>query len=169
MAEALEQALPDKETETAEKLLKMARERNLALTTAESCTGGMLAALLTDIPGCSHVFDRGFVPYSEQAKCDLLGIDREQVDRCGAVSKEVAIAMAEGALKRSSANVALAITGFAGPGDADDEEGLVHFACASDQAPTFHREKHFGPVGRARIRRAAIETALTLMEQAIYK
>jgi nicotinamide-nucleotide amidase len=105
-------------------------DRELKIATAESCTGGMLAALLTDIEGCGHGFDRGFVTYSKAAKQDLLAISSDLLDRNDAVSEAVARAMAEGALNRSEANIAIGITGFAGPAGPDCEEGLVHIALA---------------------------------------
>ncbi|MBO0749526.1 MAG: CinA family protein [Porphyrobacter sp.] len=139
----------------------------MTLATAESCTGGLLAALLTDIRGRGHVFDRGFVVYSKDAKCDLLGIARDKVDTCGEVSEAIAREMANGALRRSLADVAVSITGFAGPGGPDDEEGLVHFACARRNGETCHREEHFGAIGRDGVRIAALETALEMIGQAL--
>lgn len=167
MAQTLDPALPDEVIEKAETVLRLADEKEVMLTTAESCTGGLLASLLTDVPGCSHVFERGIVAYSKQAKCDLLDIDRDTVDNCGAVSKEVAIAMAKGALARSSAGVAVAITGFAGPGRKDDEEGLVHFGCARAGGEVAHRKEHFGAIGRAGVRRESVRVALEMMESAL--
>ena len=167
MAETLDPVLPPEVQERAEKVLAAAHDQDLSLATAESCTGGLLAALLTDVPGLSHVFERGFVVYSEDAKCDLLGIAREKVESCGAVSEEVAIEMAQGALRRSRADVALAITGFAGPGDRGDEEGLVHFACARRNGETCHREAHFGPVGRQGVRIEALRVALDMIADAL--
>ena len=166
-AETLHPAVPDALEEKACEVLELAHDRKLSLATAESCTGGLLAALLTDVRGRGHVFDRGFVTYSEDAKCDLLGIARELVDDCGAVSRPVALAMAQGALDRSSADVAVSITGFAGPGGEGDEEGLVHFACARRGGKTAHREEHFGAIGRAGVRIAALEVALAMMEDAL--
>lgn len=167
MTEALEPALPDAVIRKAEAVLKLAHDKELMLVTAESCTGGMLASLLTDVEGFSHVFDRGFVAYSNEAKCELLSIARETVDACGAVSRPVAEAMALGALAGSHGDVALSVTGFAGPGEDDEEEGLVHFACARQGFAVLHREAHFGAVGRAEVRRASLETALDLIEEAL--
>jgi nicotinamide-nucleotide amidase len=167
MAETLDPALPPEVQDRADTVLDLAHEGKLGLATAESCTGGLLAALLTDVPGRSHVFERGFVVYSSDAKCDLLGIERKTVDHCGAVSAEVAKAMALGALRNSRADLAVSITGFAGPGDADDEEGLVHFACARRHGPILHREEHFGSIGRQGVRIAALKVALELMEETI--
>jgi len=167
MAETLDPALPDDVQDLADAVLDLAHERQLALATAESCTGGLLAALLTDVQGRGHVFERGFVVHSEDAKCDLLGIARDKVESCGAVSEEIAVEMALGALRRSRADVALSITGFAGPGDDGDEEGLVHFACARRHGATCHREAHFGPIGRQGVRIAALKVALDMLHQAI--
>ena len=167
MAETLDPALPTEVQDRADEVLELACDKEVKLTTAESCTGGLLAALLTDVPGCSHAFERGFVVYSKSAKCDLLGLDRAMVENCGAVSKPVAVAMAQGALRRSEADVALSITGFAGPGGDDDEEGLVHFACARRSGDTNHREEHFGPIGRQGVRIAALKTALEMLQTAL--
>lgn len=161
-AETLSPVLPSEVEAATRRVLQDAHERGLALATAESCTGGMLASLLTDVEGVSHVFDRGFVAYSEAAKRDLLGVPAELLETCGAVSREVAIAMAEGALAHSEADIALAITGFA---DAGDEPGLVHFACARKGERTAHREEHFGPQGRGAVRVAALGVAIELIEQ----
>lgn len=165
--ETLDAALPRKVEDRACEVLDLADERKLRLATAESCTGGLLAALLTDVRGRGHVFERGFVTYSDEAKCDLLGIARDKVEDCGAVSREVALAMAEGALSRSRADVALSITGFAGPAGDGNEEGLVHFACARRGGETCQREEHFGSIGRAGVRLAALEVALAMMEDAL--
>lgn len=167
MSETLDPALPQTVLDRANEVLRLADGREWRLATAESCTGGLLAALLTDIPGRSHVFDRGFVVYSDEAKCDLLDISRDEVESCGAVSREVALAMARGALRRSQAHVALAITGFAGPGGDSEEEGLVHFACARKNGDNRHREEHFGAIGRQAVRIAALEVALEMMETAL--
>lgn len=166
MNDAVGSILPADLAEQAERLLSLASDRNLTLATAESCTGGLLSALLTDISGLGHVFERGIVAYSEQAKCDLLNIDQARVDECGAVSREIAIEMARGVLERSQADIALSITGFAGPAADDEEEGLVHFACARRGRETVHREEHFGPLGRDSVRNAAAAVALSLMEDA---
>ncbi len=167
MAEELEHALPDDITRRAHHVLQTASEKDLALATAESCTGGLLASLLTDVTGVSHVFERGFVAYSDAAKCDLLGIEREMVDNCGAVSREVALAMAKGALARSQADIAVSITGFAGPAGEDDEEGLVHFALAVKEGEPVQREEHFGAIGRDGVRVASLRTALAMMGDAV--
>ncbi|MGQ0590862.1 MAG: CinA family protein [Sphingosinicella sp.] len=160
--ETLSPALPDRLEEATRRLLAKACERELVLATAESCTGGLLASLLTDVKGVAHAFDRGFVTYSEQAKAEMLGVPETLIREKGAVSKEVAVAMAEGALARSRAHIALAITGFA---DSGEEPGLVHLACARAGRITAHREAHFGPRGRGANRIAAMETGIEMMTE----
>lgn len=160
--ETLSSVLPGRVEEATRRLLAKACERELVLATAESCTGGMLASLLTDVQGVAHAFDRGFVTYSEEAKTEMLGVPADLIAEKGAVSKEVAILMAEGALARSRAHIAVSITGFA---DAGDEPGLVHIACARGGRITAHREAHFGPVGRGATRIAAMEVAVDLMTE----
>jgi len=142
-------------------------EKGLKVATAESCTGGMLAALLTDIEGAGHAFDRGFVTYTKEAKSELLGIDRNLLEHNDAVSETVARAMAEGALAWSSADLALGVTGFAGPAGEDREEGLVHFALARRDRETVHREEHFGPIGRGPVRVESLKAMLETLEDAI--
>jgi len=167
MSETLEPALPDHLDEQAERLMHAICDRELKIATAESCTGGMLAALLTDIEGCGHGFDRGFVTYSKDAKRELLGIESEVLDRNDAVSEAVARAMAEGALKRSTADVAIGVTGFAGPAGAGCEEGLVHFALARRGRPTLHNVEHFGALGRGAIRVKSLKVMLNMLEESI--
>ncbi|GMM92821.1 CinA family protein [Qipengyuania sp. MTN3-11] len=163
----LEAAIPSDILDLAWKVLQAAKDGEVMLATAESCTGGLLAALLTDVSGFGRVFDRGFVSYSDRAKCDLLGIERQMVDDCGAVSRQVAEAMAKGALDRSQADIAVSVTGFAGPGAEDDEEGLVHFALATRDGALSRREEHFGPIGRDGVRIAALRVALTMMDESL--
>jgi nicotinamide-nucleotide amidase len=167
LSETLEPALPDHLDEQAERLMHRVCDAGLTIATAESCTGGMLAALLTDIEGAGHGFDRGFVTYSKDAKRDLLGIPNDVLDRNEAVSEAVARAMAEGALARSKAQLALGVTGFAGPAGPGHEEGLVHFALARRGRPTVHREEHFGAVGRGRVRVNSLKVMLEMLEQAL--
>ena len=154
--------LPNAVEEATHRMLQKACERDLILATAESCTGGMLASLLTDVQGVAHAFDRGFVTYSNEAKNEMLGIPIELIEEKGAVSSEVAIAMAQGALERSRANIALAVTGFA---DKGDEPGLVHFACARAGRITAHREEHFGPVGRGATRIECMRVAVEMITE----
>jgi nicotinamide-nucleotide amidase len=167
MSETLEPALPDHLDAQAERLMHRLCDRKLTVATAESCTGGMLAALLTDIEGAGHGFDRGFVTYTKQSKTDLLGIEPALLDRNDAVSEVVARAMAEGALKRSKAALAIAVTGFAGPAGPGKEEGLVHMALARRGAGTVHREAHFGPKGRGAIRVQSLKAMLEMLEEAL--
>jgi len=149
----------------AETLLADARAKGLKIATAESCTGGLVAGLLTEIPGSSDVFERGFVTYSNQAKQDLLGVPAEMLTNYGAVSEPVARAMASGALRNSKAQLAVAITGVAGPGggSADKPVGLVHFAAARGET-VIHRECRFGDIGRSEVRLESVETALSMLE-----
>ena len=142
-------------------------DAGLTVATAESCTGGMLAALLTDIEGAGHGFDRGFVTYTKEAKTEQLGIDPQVLEANDAVSKEAAEAMADGALNRSHADVALGITGFAGPGGPGQEEGLVHIALARRGKATIHREEHYGPVGRGQVRVNSLKAMLEMLEQSL--
>jgi nicotinamide-nucleotide amidase len=153
----------------ANTLFVKAKERGLRVATAESCTGGLVSAALTDTPGSSAVFDRGFVTYSNAAKIDLLGVPPATIETHGAVSAETAIAMAEGALRHSLADVAVAITGVAGPGGGSAEKpvGLVHFGCARRGAATVHVERRFGRLSRAEIRSHAVDQALDLLLDAV--
>jgi nicotinamide-nucleotide amidase len=167
MTETLSAILPDRVERRARSVLEKATAAGLSLATAESCTGGLLASLLTDVDGVSSAFERGFVVYSEDAKCELLHVAREQVDGCGAVSRDVALAMADGALAASRADVALSVTGFAGPGAPGDEPGLVHFACARRGRVTAHEEHHFGDIGRGPTRVKCLETALDMIDKAL--
>ena len=150
----------------AASILQRARAQNRKIATAESCTGGLVAALFTEIPGSSATFDRGFVVYSNAAKQDMLGVPAELIETHGAVSAQTACAMAEGALAHSQADIAIAITGVAGPGGGSAEKpvGLVHFASARAGAPTMPVEMRYGDMGRANVRRAALESALDLIE-----
>jgi nicotinamide-nucleotide amidase len=160
--ETLSPVLPNETEEATRRLLQKASERGLMLATAESCTGGMLASLLTDVQGVAHAFERGFVTYTNDAKHEMLGVPLALIEEKGAVSEEVAIAMAEGALANSRAHIALSITGFA---DAGDEPGLVHFGCARAGRRTMHREEHFGPGGRGATRVACMKVAVEMMTE----
>ena len=167
MSETLEPALPTDLDERAERLMRKLCDKDWTVATAESCTGGMLAALLTDIEGAGHGFDRGFVTYTKEAKTDLLGIDPGLLDDNDAVSEPVARAMAQGALARSDADVAVSVTGFAGPAGDGCEEGLVHLALARRHGPALHREEHFGAIGRGAVRVKSIEAMLEMLEEAL--
>lgn len=151
----------------ARAVLAAARARGVMVATAESCTGGLVAAALTDIAGSSDVFDRGFVTYSYPAKTAMLGVPEEMLAAHGAVSEPVARAMAEGALRASRAGAAVAITGVAGPGASEAKpEGLVWFATAGPRGLRTER-RDFGPLGRAAVRQAAAEAALELLAEAL--
>lgn len=145
-------------------LLAACRQRKLKLTTAESCTGGLVAAALTAVGGSSAVFERGFVTYSNEAKTEILGVPKTMIDRHGAVSEPVARAMAEGAIAHSRADLAVAITGVAGPdgGTAEKPVGLVHFATARRGEATIAEMRLF-PGDRDSIRIAAVAAALRLI------
>lgn len=151
----------------ASEVLEACRAAGLMAATAESCTGGMVAAALTDIPGSSDVVERGFVTYSNEAKAGMLGVPMDMIVEHGAVSEPVARAMAEGALEHSRAGVAVAITGVAGPGGGSVEkpEGLVHFACARKGVETEHARIAFGALGRAEVRRRSVGQALDMLLQ----
>lgn len=149
-------------------LLEAARRRRLRIATAESCTGGLVIAALTDIPGSSDVVDRGFVTYSNAAKQEMLGVRGETLAAHGAVSEPVAREMAEGALARSAAGLAVAITGIAGPGGSEFKpEGRVCFGLARTGRPAVTETVEFGPLGRDRVRRAARDHALALLDRAV--
>lgn len=142
--------------------------RGLMAATAESCTGGLIAGALTEISGSSAVVDRGFVTYTNQAKTDMLGVTEATLTAHGAVSKETALQMAHGALYRSKAAVAVAVTGIAGPGGGSAEKpvGLVHLAAKSRAGKLLHREMRYGDIGRTDIRLATVRTALEMLAEA---
>jgi nicotinamide-nucleotide amidase len=154
--------------ERAAALLTLCRNRRLTLAAAESCTGGLVAGLLTEIAGSSAVVERGFVVYSNLAKQEMLGVPESTLAEWGAVSAATARAMAEGALAHSAADLAVAVTGIAGPdgGTAEKPVGLVHFAAARRGGEPQGLERRFGPLSRGAIRLAAVETALELLEAA---
>jgi nicotinamide-nucleotide amidase len=167
MAEALAPPLPDDIDRLAEAVLDLACEGDLMLAAAESCTGGLLASLLTDIPGKSHAFERGFVTYTDEAKHELLGVPLDLLRDAGAVSQACAVAMAEGALAHSRADIAVSITGFA-EGAPGQPAGLVHFACARrGDGAAVHRMERFGDIGRAEVRLGALRVALAMMRDAL--
>jgi len=149
-------------------LIARYRAAGLMAATAESCTGGLIAGLLTEIPGSSDMLERSFVVYSNAAKQELLGVPPETLVNHGAVSEETARAMAEGALANSRAEVAVSVTGIAGPdgGTAAKPVGLVHFGCARRGKPTMAREERFGAIGRDQVRVASVRVALELLEAA---
>jgi nicotinamide-nucleotide amidase len=150
-------------------LVTSCRAAGFLVATAESCTGGLLAALITAIPGSSAVFERGFVTYSNAAKTESLGVASEILKQYGAVSSETAWAMATGALLHSAADLALSITGIAGPGGGapDKPVGLVHFGLARRAGAVIAVEKRFGDLGREGVRFAAVATAIELLVEAV--
>ena len=155
--------------EQARELLDVLRVRQLVLATAESCTGGLICACLTEIPGSSDGLDRGFVTYSNEAKAQMLGVPEELIATKGAVSEEVACAMAEGALKHSNADIAVSVTGIAGPGggSADKPIGLVHFAVARRGGVLNPLRCTYGDLGRSQVREKSVEEAFRLVHSVI--
>jgi len=153
----------------AKTVLDQAAAAKLPIAFAESCTGGLVAAALTELGGASAVVDRGFVVYTDRAKAEMLGVAPELIGQWGAVSEEVARAMAEGALKHSCAQLAVSCTGIAGPtGDTPTKPiGLVHFAAARDGRATLHMECRFGDIGRSEVRMKSVEAALKLLLQVL--
>ncbi len=151
----------------AEALLATLRARKLLLATAESCTGGLIAGVLTEIAGSSDVVERGFVTYSNEAKNELIDVPMAMIREHGAVSKEVALAMAAGALAHSRADIAVAVTGVAGPGggSAAKPVGLVHLAAERRGRPAIHRECRFGDIGRHGIRMGTIVVAFEMVDE----
>jgi nicotinamide-nucleotide amidase len=152
---------------SAEALLATLRTRKLMLATAESCTGGLIAGVLTEIAGSSDVVERGFVTYSNEAKTELIGVPAALIAAHGAVSSEVALAMAAGALAHSRADITVAVTGVAGPGGGTEAKpvGLVHLAAERRGRPAIHRECRFGEIGRSAIRIATIAVAFEMVEE----
>jgi nicotinamide-nucleotide amidase len=151
----------------AKHVLELCRARGLRVATAESCTGGLVVAALTEIAGSSDVVDCGFVTYSNEAKMAMLGVPAVTLERHGAVSAQTAQAMAAGALKNSRADIAVSITGIAGPGGGSKQKpvGLVHFAAASRQGRRVARKRRYGKIGRGRVRLRSVVEALALLEQ----
>ena len=160
----------------AQGVLDFCREHGFTIATAESCTGGLVAAYLTHIAGASDIVERGFVTYSNDSKTELLGVDAQIIAEHGAVSRQTALAMAAGALWRSKASVTVAVTGIAGPGggSGDKPVGLVHFAIARRVSVSreqldfkaLHHEEQYGDIGRAEVREASVATAFRMLRQA---
>jgi nicotinamide-nucleotide amidase len=153
--------------EQARSLLMLCRKKKLTIATAESCTGGLLAAALTDVAGSSDVFERGFVTYSNDAKQVMLGVPPGTLEIYGAVSRETAQAMATGALAHAPVSLTVSVTGIAGPQGAvaGKPVGLIHFAAASRSGQLVHDERNYGDIGRAQVRRASVERALALLRE----
>jgi nicotinamide-nucleotide amidase len=155
--------------ERAGRLLGETKSRGYTIATAESCTGGLIAASLSAVPGASASLERGFVTYSNEAKTEMLGVPADLISQHGAVSKEVALAMVSGALAHSPADIAVAVTGIAGPdgGTAEKPVGLVHIAAARRGGATLHEEKRFGDIGRHEIQAETVVAAFDLMTRVL--
>ncbi len=151
--------------EQARALIDLCRAKQLRIAAAESCTGGLVAATLTEVAGASDVFERGFVTYSNEAKQAMLGVAQATLTAFGAVSRETAQAMATGALAHAPADLAVAITGIAGPGGAvaGKPVGLVHFAAATRAGALLHEQRNYGDIGRAQVRHACVAQALAML------
>ncbi|MCQ4629687.1 CinA family protein [Shinella sp. CPCC 100929] len=151
--------------DTARGIVADFTERQLLIATAESCTAGLIAGAITEISGSSSVFDRGFVTYSNEAKREMIGVANATLKAHGAVSRETALEMAQGAIGNSGANISVAVTGIAGPGGGSDEKpiGLVHLAAARTGYETLHREMRYGDIGRSAVRLATVRTALEML------
>lgn len=158
--------MPTKMLNVARKLLALCKARGLKIATAESCTGGLLTATLTEIPGSSDVVDRGFVTYSNESKRQMLGVPARVLTKYGGVSRESAKAMAKGALACSPAHLTVAITGIAGPGGGSKSKpvGLVHITAATRSGSLLHRTCKFGEIGRVRVREKSVLQALDMLK-----
>ena len=151
-----------------EQLLETAVRKGVMIATAESCTAGMISAAITDVAGSSAIFDRGFVTYTNDAKKEMLGVTEEDLKQFGAVSEQTAKAMAEAALSKSKAQIAVAVSGIAGPGGSEFKpEGRVCFALASDMAPPKVETIEFGAIGRANVRASTVTRALEMLLEAL--
>ena len=148
-------------------LLDLCKSKHLMVVTAESCTGGLVAAALTNIAGSSAVIDRGFVTYTNEAKQEMIGVPEATIEQYGAVSRETAEAMAKGALAHAAADLAVSVTGIAGPdgGTASKPVGLVHFAAATRSGRLIHQERKFGDVGRTEVRRKSVLQAMAMLTE----
>ncbi len=158
---------PNDIEDKAKALISAFSERGLNVAAAESCTGGLIVAALTEIPGSSSVVDRGFVTYSNEAKMQMLGVDAATLAAYGAVSRQTALEMVAGALAHSRADVAVAVTGIAGPGGGSIEKpvGLVHLAASARSGGVLHREMRYGDIGRDAVRLETVRTALDMLEE----
>jgi nicotinamide-nucleotide amidase len=157
--------LDDDIVEAAKRLLDICKRKNLLVATAESCTAGLVAGTLTEVPGTSSILDRGFITYSNQAKEDMVGVSAATLKSHGAVSRETAEEMARGALTHAPVDLAVSVTGIAGPdgGSAEKPVGLVHFAAASRSGVLIHAEKRFGNIGRADVRKQSVLQAFRML------
>lgn len=159
----------DEIIELATEVLELSRKNKYQIATAESCTGGLIIGALTEIAGSSDVVDRGFITYSNQAKNEAILVNSETLEKFGAVSKETALEMVEGALVKSTASIAVSVTGIAGPGGGSIEKpvGLVHIAAKKQNTTPLHLEAQFGDIGRSQVRQATVISALNLLKQVI--
>jgi nicotinamide-nucleotide amidase len=167
MTETLSAALPAEVEAKVFEVLQLASDGGFSLVTAESCTGGLVASVLTDVEGLGHAFERGFVVYANTSKTEMLGVPDEMLAAHSAVSEPVARAMAEGALEASHGDLAIAVTGYAGPAGPGQPQGLVHFALARRGGRTEHRVETFGPVSRGEGRLASLKVALEMLSAAL--
>lgn len=153
----------------ASEVLELARKNSYQIATAESCTGGLIIGALTEIAGSSDVVDRGFITYSNQAKHETILVNSQTLENFGAVSKETALEMVDGALNQSNASIAVSVTGIAGPGGGsiDKPVGLVHIAAQKKGSIPIHQEANFGDIGRSVVREATIIAALKLLKEVI--
>ena len=151
--------------ELAQDVVRLCTEKNVMIATAESCTGGLVAGAITEISGASQVMERGFITYSDQAKIEMLGVMPITLRQFGAVSKDVSLEMAHGAMSRSEAGISVSTTGIAGPngGTTGKPVGLVHFGGRHYKGKLIHREMNFGDIGRHEIRMSAVEVALEMI------
>jgi nicotinamide-nucleotide amidase len=157
--------LDDDIVEAARRLLDICKRKNLTLATAESCTAGLVAGTLAEVPGISSMLDRGFITYSNEAKQEMLGVSADTLKRHGAVSRQTAEEMARGALAHAPVDLAVSVTGIAGPDGGTPEKpvGLVHFAVAGRSRRLVHAEKRFGDIGRANVRKQSVLQAFRML------
>lgn len=163
--------LDDDIVEAAKRLLYICKRKNLLVATAKSCTAGLVAGTLTEVPGTSSILDRGFITYSNEAKHEMLGVSRDVLEKHGAVSKEVAQDMARGVLGKATIDLAVSVTGIAGPdgGSVQKPVGLVHFAVATRGGYLQHAEKRFGNIGRSEVRKQSVLQAFRMLHDAAEK
>ena len=157
--------LDDDIVKAAEQLLAICKRKNLLVATAESCTAGLVAGTLSEVPGVSSILDRGYITYSNEAKHDMLGVPRDVLDRHGAVSRQTAEAMVRGVLGHARVHLAVSVTGIAGPDGGSEEKpvGLVHFAAASRTGKLVHVERRYGDIGRSQVRKHSVLQAFRML------
>jgi nicotinamide-nucleotide amidase len=159
--------LDDDIVEAAKRLMAVCKRKNLLVATAESCTAGLVAGTLSEVPGVSSILDRGYITYSNEAKHDMLGVPREVLEQHGAVSRQAAEAMVRGVLGRSRVDLAVSVTGIAGPdgGSTEKPVGLVHFATATRTGKLMHAEMRYGNIGRANVRKMSVLQAFLMLHE----